>query len=92
MWEIGDHPEYKNHKVIEVRDVLGRTHEAFEDELSYHNITEHIESPLVEWLCDRINKTSMEKDEAVDMNSIIGKGSKLCAYKEVLEWVRRHSI
>lgn len=44
----------------------------------------------ISWLIDRIEKTTIEKQEVIDLNLKIGKGGKLCAYKEVLNYIREH--
>ena len=34
VYEVGEHPEYKNSRIIEVCDDEGNIHDAFEDELT----------------------------------------------------------
>lgn len=34
VYEIGEHPYYKHHKIVEVQDVHGNGHDAFESELT----------------------------------------------------------
>ena len=48
-------------------------------------------SGYIYWLEDRIKKTQIEKDTTDDMNIKIGKGGKLCVYKEVLNYIREHN-
>lgn len=38
----------------------------------------------------RIEVTESEKETVTDINLVIGKGGKLCAYKEVLEYIKKH--
>ena len=44
----------------------------------------------LEWLKTRIDTTRQEKAEATDLNLIIGKGGKLCVYKEIFDYIRKH--
>ena len=40
VYEIGEHPHYKEHKILEVVDDGGGVHDAFEDELRPDEIKE----------------------------------------------------
>jgi predicted NAD-dependent protein-ADP-ribosyltransferase YbiA (DUF1768 family) len=40
-YEIGEHYEYKKYKVVEVQDINGNLHDAFEDELKIKNKIEY---------------------------------------------------
>lgn len=48
-------------------------------------------SIYISWLEDRIKKSENEKDITDDMNIKISKGSKICAYKEMLNYIREHN-
>lgn len=45
---------------------------------------------FISWLETRIAKTEKQKLEAVDLNLRIGKGGKLCVYKECLNYIKEH--
>lgn len=45
----------------------------------------------IEWLQKRIKKTQKELDEATELNLKIGKGAKLCVYKECLNYIKKHT-
>lgn len=50
---------------------------------------EEISNKTIKWLVDRIEKTTLEQNSATELNKKIGKGAKLTAYKEVLEYLRK---
>ncbi len=45
---------------------------------------------VLAWLETRIKKTTKEREKAIDLNLKIGKGAKLCVYKECLNYIRVH--
>lgn len=45
---------------------------------------------LENWLLKRIEKTEKELEEVTELNLKIGKGAKLCVYKECLNYIREH--
>lgn len=47
---------------------------------------------FLDWLEKRIDITTKEKNDTTELNLKIGKGGKLCAYKEVLNFIREHDI
>jgi hypothetical protein len=56
----------------------------WEKEVNYHK------QVYVEWLEQRIAVTTQEQLDATELNIRIGKGGKLKAYKEVLEFIKQH--
>ena len=49
-----------------------------------------VSDSYIDWLQKRIEKTEKELDEATELNLKIGKGAKLCVYKECLNYIREH--
>jgi 50S ribosomal subunit-associated GTPase HflX len=49
-----------------------------------------VSGSYIKWLQKRIEKTEKELDEATELNLKIGKGAKLCVYKECLNYIRTH--
>lgn len=44
----------------------------------------------IKWLRKRIEKTEKQLSEATELNLKIGKGAKLCVYKECLSYIIKH--
>lgn len=45
---------------------------------------------VAQWLQKRIEQTTEQKENADSLHLTIGKGGKLCAYKEVLNYIKTH--
>lgn len=45
---------------------------------------------VTQWLQKRIEQTTEQKENADSLHLTIGKGGKLCAYKEVLNYIKTH--
>lgn len=46
---------------------------------------------LIQWLTKRIRITEKQKEYTTDLNLKIGKGGKLCVYKELLNYIKTHN-
>lgn len=51
-----------------------------------------VRSNYTEWLNKRIKSTEKELATANELNLKIGKGAKLCAYKECLYYIKNHQL
>lgn len=59
---------------------------------SIKNNVDAVTSLYISWLEERIIETEKQKNDSDELNIRISKGGKLTAYKEVLNYIKEHSV
>lgn len=75
-------------KILEKIHIVDNTSDIPEVGIAETNISD--KDNYINWLLKRINITEIELNDAHDLNLKISKGGKLCAYKECLNYIRKH--